>query len=70
MTDIKPKIVIMGATGQVGGAVIPYLAANPAVEILAASRSSEKASRLGVPIAPLDLDKPETIAPALAWKEI
>jgi uncharacterized protein YbjT (DUF2867 family) len=65
MTNIKPKILVMGATGQVGGAVLPYLATNPAVEILGASRSPKKASHLGVTAAYLDLDKPETIAPAL-----
>jgi uncharacterized protein YbjT (DUF2867 family) len=65
MTHDKPKILIMGATGQVGGAVIPNLATNPSVQMVAAARSSDKASRLGVPAVPLDLDKPETIAPAL-----
>ena len=65
MTHDKPKILIMGATGQVGGAVIPNLATNPSVQIVAAARSPDKASRLGVPAVPLDLDKPETIAPAL-----
>jgi uncharacterized protein YbjT (DUF2867 family) len=32
---------------------------------LAAARSPEKAKELGVPVVYLDLDKPESIAPAL-----
>ena len=55
----------MGATGQVGKGVIPNLIANPKVQVIAAARSPEKASSLGIPVVYLDLDKPETIAPAL-----
>jgi uncharacterized protein YbjT (DUF2867 family) len=55
----------MGVTGQVGKGVIPNLIANPKVQVVAAARSPEKASSLGVPVMYLDLDKPETIAPAL-----
>jgi hypothetical protein len=29
----KPKILVFGATGQVGGAVLPHLTANPNVEV-------------------------------------
>jgi NAD(P)H dehydrogenase (quinone) len=59
----------MGATGQVGRAVIPHLASNPNIEIVAASRSPEKATNLGVPVVHLDLDRFETLAPALEGVE-
>ena len=45
--------------------VIPYLIASDKAEVLAAARSPEKAKDLGVPAVYLDLDKPESIAPAL-----
>jgi uncharacterized protein YbjT (DUF2867 family) len=61
----KPRILIMGATGQVGKQVIPLLAAKSEPETVAAVRSPEKAQGIGVPVVCLDLDKPETIAPAL-----
>jgi NAD(P)H dehydrogenase (quinone) len=48
MTD-KPKILITGATGQVGKGVIPYLTAETSVEVIAAARSLEKAGHLGFP---------------------
>lgn len=62
---MSPRILITGATGQVGAAVIPHLAAVPDVEILAAARRPENARHLGVPVVHLDLDKPETMAAAL-----
>jgi NAD(P)H dehydrogenase (quinone) len=65
MPSVKPRILVLGATGQVGRGVIPHLLADPSVEVVAAARSPEKASSLGVPVVSLDLDKPETIAPAL-----
>src|ERR1700722_7205986 len=64
MTD-EPKILITGATGQVGKGVIPYLTADPSVEIIAAGRSPKKAAHLGIPVVYLDLDQVDTMAPAL-----
>jgi NAD(P)H dehydrogenase (quinone) len=61
----KPRVLVMGATGQVGGAVIPLLAANNTVEVVAAARNREKAAGLGVPTVHLDLDDFSTFAPAL-----
>lgn len=61
----KPKILVMGATGQVGGAVLPHLAGNSSVEVIVAARTPEKAKRFGVSVVHLDLDKFETIGPAL-----
>jgi NAD(P)H dehydrogenase (quinone) len=59
---MKPKILITGATGQVGAGVIPHLTANPDVEVIAAARTPEKAKHFGLPVVRLDLDKPETMA--------
>ena len=61
----KPKILVMGATGQVGGALIPLLAANPTVQVVAAARNRGKAAKLNVPSVHLDLDDFSTFAPAL-----
>lgn len=61
----KPKILILGATGTVGKAVVPHLAANPHVETIVGSRSPEKAADLGLPFVHLDLDRIDTIRPAL-----
>jgi NAD(P)H dehydrogenase (quinone) len=61
----KPRVLVMGATGQVGGAVIPLLAEDPGVEIVAAARNLAKARYLGFPVVHLDLDRIETFAPAL-----
>jgi NAD(P)H dehydrogenase (quinone) len=65
----KPKILVTGATGQVGSLVIAYLKEDLSVEIVAAARSLEKAKRLGIPSVYLDLDKPESLAPALEGVE-
>jgi NAD(P)H dehydrogenase (quinone) len=65
MPNSKPKILILGATGQVGQGVVEILKNNPDVEVIAAARSPEKAKSLGVPVVYLDLDKPESIASAV-----
>jgi NAD(P)H dehydrogenase (quinone) len=65
MPNNKPKILVLGATGQVGKNVISHLITNDKVELIAAARSPEKAKDLGVPVVYLDLDKPESIAPAI-----
>jgi NAD(P)H dehydrogenase (quinone) len=64
-----PKVLILGATGQVGRSVVPLLAANPTVQVVAASRTPEKSGHLGVPVVRLDLDRVETIAPAVEGVE-
>ncbi|MEI9999425.1 MAG: SDR family oxidoreductase [Verrucomicrobiota bacterium] len=66
MSATRPRILVLGATGQVGKGVVDNLKNHPEVEVVAAARSPEKASGLGVPAVYLDLDKPESIAPALA----
>jgi NAD(P)H dehydrogenase (quinone) len=61
----KTRILVMGATGQVGGGVVSDLVKDASVEVVAAARDVGKAGRLGVPVVHLDLDKIETFAPAL-----
>ncbi len=61
----KARVLVMGATGQVGGAVIPLLSGNPAIELVAAARNPAKAAKLDMPTVHLDLDDFATFAPAL-----
>jgi NAD(P)H dehydrogenase (quinone) len=65
MGEAKPQILVLGATGQVGRAVIRHLLADNSVEVIAAARNPQKASGLGVRVLHLDLDKFESIMPAL-----
>lgn len=64
MTD-KPNILVLGATGKVGGAVINQLVDNKDVNVVAATRSPEKAQSFkekGIDSVILDLDDPKTMA--------
>ena len=64
----KPNILVLGATGKVGGAVVDQLKDSKDVSVVAATRSPKKAQAFkdkGIDSVILDLDKPETIAPAL-----
>ena len=63
--DRKLRILVMGATGQVGGTVINQLKTIPSIDVVAAARNVSKARALGVPAVHLDLDEVETLAPAL-----
>ncbi|KYQ97150.1 NAD(P)-dependent oxidoreductase [Serratia plymuthica] len=69
MTAIKkPTILITGATGQIGGAVLRNLQTDDAITLVAAVRSPQKAkpfAALGIRTVLLDFDKEETLAPAL-----
>ena len=58
------KILVLGATGQVGGLLIPHLR-DKSVEVIAASRNPEKANGLAIPAVYLDLDNFHSILPAL-----
>ena len=62
----QPRVLVMGATGQVGRAVVNLLKNDPSLEVVAAARSVQKAKTLEVPIVHLDLDNIETFEPALA----
>ena len=69
MSPIKaPKILITGATGQVGGRTIDYLLSNQEIEIVAAVRSPEKAASFtakGIATVILDFDVESSHLPAL-----
>ena len=51
----KPSLVL-GATGQVGKAVLPHLITDDKVEVIPAARNPKKAASLGIPVVRLDLD--------------
>jgi NAD(P)H dehydrogenase (quinone) len=61
----KARVLVMGATGQVGGALVPLLAANQGMEVVAAARTPVRAKHLGVEVVEFDLDRIETFARAL-----
>jgi uncharacterized protein YbjT (DUF2867 family) len=63
--DRNPRVLVMGATGQVGGAVVNQLKGIASIDVVAAARNVSKARSLGVPVVHLDLDDIETFAPAL-----
>ena len=58
----KAKVLVLGATGQVGGALISLLAKNESVEVIAAARNPEKVKELGVNSVYLDLDNSGTLS--------
>lgn len=68
MQDTIPKILVTGATGQVGGKTLALLLQDSRVRAVAGVRSAAK-SRLfeagGIETAVLDLDDPGTHAGAL-----
>ena len=69
MSNTKvPKILITGATGQVGSKTIDFLLSNTDIEIVAAVRSPEKAvpfTEKGIATVILDFDDESTHLPAL-----
>jgi uncharacterized protein YbjT (DUF2867 family) len=68
MKDTKrSRILITGATGQVGGKTIEFLLSNKEIEIVAAVRSKEKAvpfTNRGIATVILDFDDDTTHLPA------
>jgi uncharacterized protein YbjT (DUF2867 family) len=63
-----PKILITGATGQVGSKTIDFLLANKEIEIVAAVRSPQKSESFivkGIATVLLDFDVETTYLPAL-----
>ncbi|MEL7243846.1 MAG: SDR family oxidoreductase [Cyanobacteria bacterium J06643_5] len=68
MNNNQRQILVLGATGKVGGKVAELLAESEDVKVVAGVRSPEKAVTLqeqGIEIRHLDLDKHETLKPAL-----
>src|ERR1700723_715675 len=64
--DCHIRVLVMGATGQVGGAVVNHLKGIASIDVVAAARNVSKAKSLGVPVVHLDLDDIETFASALS----
>lgn len=67
MNTKLPKVLVTGATGQVGGRTIDFLLSNTDIEIVAAVRSPEKAAPFiaqRVSTVILDLDDESTHLPA------
>lgn len=70
--NILPKILITGATGQVGSKTLEFLLPNSDMELIAAVRSVEKAAPFaarGISTVILDLDDEATHLPALRGVE-
>ncbi|WP_339919204.1 SDR family oxidoreductase [uncultured Flavobacterium sp.] len=64
---VKPRILITGATGQVGGKTIDFLLSNISIEIVAAVRTAKKAvpfTNRGIETVILDFDDESTHIPA------
>lgn len=61
----KARVLVMGATGRVGGALIPLLTQNADLDVVAAVRNSAKAGQFTIPTVHLDLDSFSSFAPAL-----
>ena len=64
-----PKVLVLGATGKVGGETLWQLQLSDDIQPIAAVRSLEKAKAFaeqGTETVLLDLDRPETLASALA----
>jgi uncharacterized protein YbjT (DUF2867 family) len=68
MISSKPTILVLGATGKVGNRTARLLTQTDDVQLIAGVRSPEKAQHLrdrNIEIRHLDLDRHETLAPAL-----
>lgn len=66
--NTQPQVLVLGATGKVGGKVAQLLAESKQVKVIAGVRSPQKAKTLqeqGIEIRHLDLDKQDTLVPAL-----
>ena len=60
----KPRVLVTGATGTIGSSVLRLVAADPTIDVVAATRSSRPTLAI-VPTVYLDFDSPETLRPAL-----
>lgn len=61
----KPVVLVTGATGKVGQAVVAALRSKASVEVRSGVRNMEKAKDLGTALVSLDFDKPESFADAM-----
>ena len=62
---MRARILVMGATGEVGGRVLRSLRERGAVAVGASRDPAAAASRAGGDWVELDLERPETFGPAL-----
>jgi NAD(P)-dependent dehydrogenase (short-subunit alcohol dehydrogenase family) len=58
----RRRILVTGATGQVGDRLIRHLLNAGGLDVVAAARTPQKANSLGVPVMPLDYDREGTPA--------
>lgn len=68
MSINKPRVLITGATGQIGGDTLRNLQADTTIALVAAVRSPKKAEPFtaqGISTVIMDFDQEETLAPAL-----
>jgi uncharacterized protein YbjT (DUF2867 family) len=54
MSNKKLRILVTGATGGIGGALVRQLSDERSLEVAAAARTPEKAKGLGVPVVHLE----------------
>src|SRR5258705_431377 len=65
-TADKKVIVVVGATGQQGGAVVRALRADNQFKVRALTRNTAKHRELANEVVEADLNRPETLKPAFA----
>jgi NAD(P)H dehydrogenase (quinone) len=61
----KPRVLIIGATGQIGREVVRELSSDTKLDVVAAVRSIGRARDRELPAVLFDYDRPETFASAL-----
>jgi NAD(P)H dehydrogenase (quinone) len=65
MTAAKPAVLITGATGQVGRAVLKALSTDPELMVTGAGRNPQAITAAGYHAVALDYDDPQSVAAAL-----
>ena len=61
----RPNVLITGATGQIGSAVLRAVMANPELHAIAAARTPDKLAVAGAEAIQLDYDRPDALPQAL-----
>jgi NAD(P)H dehydrogenase (quinone) len=61
----RPRILVTGATGTIGSAVLRLVAQDPTLDVVAAARSGRVTAKPDVPTVYFDYDRPDTLRPAL-----
>lgn len=65
MSKTISRVLVTGATGKVGSALVSRLRNEASIDVIAGVRSLQKASFLDVPLVHLDFDRIETLRPAM-----